>query len=78
MPKKLKLIGCKVLMRELYRLACDSPNVVDIAWKSRRCTTPPTFCAVRYRRPSTPPSVKRRLMTPFCWATACAATVSLG
>lgn len=29
---KAKLIGCKVLMRELYSLCATSPNVVEIVW----------------------------------------------
>ncbi len=35
MRKKLKVIACKVLMRELYRLAWESPNIVDLAWKKQ-------------------------------------------
>jgi hypothetical protein len=35
MQKKLKLIGCKVLMRELYQLACQSENIIDIQWKKQ-------------------------------------------
>lgn len=33
--KRFKLIGCKVLMRELYGLACQSRNVIDIHWKKQ-------------------------------------------
>lgn len=32
---KLKVIACKVLMRELYWLAAQSPNIVDISWKKQ-------------------------------------------
>jgi hypothetical protein len=33
--KRFKLIGCKVMMRELYRLACQSGNVIDLLWKKQ-------------------------------------------
>lgn len=35
LPKRLKFIGCKVLMRELYRLASSSCNIVDTIWKKQ-------------------------------------------
>ena len=35
MPKRFKLIGCKVLMRELYQLAYQSENIVDLLWKKQ-------------------------------------------
>lgn len=40
-PKKFKLIGCKVLMRELYQLASESGNVVDILWKKQELHNTP-------------------------------------
>ncbi len=35
MAKRLKVIACKVLMRELYWVAARTPNIVDIAWKKQ-------------------------------------------
>jgi hypothetical protein len=35
MPKRFKLVGCKVLMRELYQLAYQSENIIDIRWKKQ-------------------------------------------
>ena len=35
-PRKFKLIGCKVLMRELYHLAYQSSNIIDIVWKKQQ------------------------------------------
>jgi hypothetical protein len=40
-PKKFKLIGCKVLMRELYHLASQSNNIVDILWKKQELHNTP-------------------------------------
>lgn len=32
MSGRVKVIACKVMLRQLYRLAAESPNVVDILW----------------------------------------------
>jgi hypothetical protein len=40
-PAKYKLIGCKVLMRELYGLAYTCDNVIDILWKKQELHNTP-------------------------------------
>lgn len=40
-PLKFKLIGCKVMMRELYYLAYHSENIIDILWKKQELHNTP-------------------------------------
>lgn len=39
--KRIKVIACKVMLRQLYRLAAESPNTVDILWMEQELHTRP-------------------------------------